>query len=119
MEIYLDSGMHSLRVHEMILHRILWDLLGPAEDSLAEDKLAVPSPQGGGVGGTVGDGGVLGHGHGAALVSLPLRQDVGDVLVTFDKVLKFWIHLNSKENQFIGGAFRTATDHIRTATYQY
>ena len=80
----------------MILHRVLRNLLGASEDPLPEHELAVPSPEGGGVGGAVGDCGVLGHGHGASLVPLPLGQDVTDVLVTFDEVLELRVHLWSE-----------------------
>ena len=85
--------MDSLCIHEVVLHRIFRNLLWTTEDPFPEDKLAVPAPQGGGVGGAVRDSGVLGHGHGAPLVSLPLGQDISNVLVTFDEVLEFWVHL--------------------------
>ncbi len=77
----------------MIFHRVLWNFFRIAKDPLSKDKLAIPTPQGRGVGRTVGDSSVFGHRHGAPLVSLPLSQHICNVLVTFDEVLKFWIDL--------------------------
>lgn len=72
LDTYLDSGVNSLCIHEVVLHGVLRDFLGTTEDPLPKDELAVPTPQSRRVGGPVRHGRVLGHGHGAPLVSLPL-----------------------------------------------
>lgn len=96
---YLHNRVDGLGIREVVLHRVLWDLLGSAEDSLAEDKLAITSSKGSGVGGLVGHRGVLGHHHGGPLVPLPLGEHICDVLMTLDEVFLLWIDLRwSKEN---------------------
>ena len=106
-DIYLDSRIDSLCIHHVIFHRIQRYFLRSSEYSLPEDKLAVPSSESGGVGGTMGHRRVLGHGHGAPLVPLPLRQDVGYVLVPFDKVLGLRVNLEG-EILIISSALQTS-----------
>ena len=78
----------------MILNWVLGDLFRASEYSLVEHKLAVPASQGCSVAWLVRYSGVLGHGHGGALVPLPLCQHVSNVLKPLDEMFLFRIDLN-------------------------
>ena len=66
--IHLDHTVYSLCIHEMILHRVLGDLLRVAEDSLPDDKLGVSRSHGLSEACTTRHCCVAGHHHGGALV---------------------------------------------------
>ena len=100
---HLDNRVHGLCVDQVILDRVLGNVLWLPEYSLAEDEPRVPPSESGGVAGPLGDGGVLGHRHGGALVSLPLRENVPNVLVTLDEVLVIRIHLGGRKGGRDGG----------------
>ena len=92
---YLDHGVDCLSIHEMVLDWVLRDLFRVSEHSLVEHKLAVSTSQSCSVARPMRYRGVLGHGHGGALVSLPLCQHVSNVLKPLDEMLLFRIDLNA------------------------
>lgn len=89
----LYNRVDSLGVHEVVLYWIFRNLFRVSEYSLPEHKFRVSPSQGRGVAGLVGDSGVLGHGNGGSLVSLPLRQHISNVVMALDEMLCLRIHL--------------------------
>ena len=71
---HLDHTVHSLCIHEMILHWVLWDLLRVAENSLLDDKPGVSCSHGLCVACTAGHCGVACHYHGGALIPRAERK---------------------------------------------
>lgn len=94
--LHLDNRVNCLGICEVILNRIFGDFFWSTKHSLFEYKLWVSSPQCSSIAGFVRDGSVLCHCNRWSLVSLPLREDVCNVLVTLDEVLFLRINLNKK-----------------------